>query len=175
MAKEYYEATGKRVLIINPNGAKNYSAIQSLSYDQLRRWRKGIKQIWNSDYDELLNILADEYSPSNPFNGMIVFEDALNYIPPSVPKPIRKFLTDCRHMNADLLFTFHSLKFVPPWFWPMTNFVMVKRTNDLIEENWNFYQNRIPNMKEIAKAHKQVSSGNKEKDRFKCITVETGV
>lgn len=175
LAKNYVKTTGKRVLIINPNDAEVYENVQSIDYKQLFRWKKGIKQMWDPDTDRMLTTLSTFFSRKNPVKGMVVFEDSLNYIPTSVPKPIKKFLLDCRHMDADLVFTFHALKFVPPWFWAMTNFVMVKRTIEPIEKDFNWYDKRIPNMEDIKRAHISVMSGSNELDRFKCITVSTGL
>jgi len=171
-AIKYNKRTGKRVLIINVNGSPAYDEHQELSYDLFPRWRKGVKQFYDSDHDEMMHFLIGLYNKNNKFDGMIIFEDSWKYIDANPPKQIKAFLTDHRMINADLMFSFHAIDFIPPSFWKMLTHVIIKKTNDLLEENIRENRKKIPNFDAILKTYLEVK---KAKNIFTTKIVKTGI
>lgn len=179
LAKKYSEDTGKRVLVINVNGSPAYDEFQEITYKDFPHWIRGVKQFYDTDTEKMINFLANYYTGKNQFHGMIIFEDCTKYIEGNPPKKIRSMLVDHRMLDADVVFTFHALKAIPPFFWIMTDYVILRKTKDIIfkpngenHKNYSWYDARIPNFPEIAEAHKKVM---KSKNQYIEITIPTEV
>ena len=170
-AVRFNKRTGKRVLIIDVNGSPAFRKHQEITYEHFPRWRRGIKRFYDPDFERMFDYLIARYTKDNPFNGMIVFEDSWKYIDANPSKHIRTFLTDHRMINADLFFSFHSFKFIPPDFWKMLNYVIVKKTPDLLEKNKRKYEARIPNFEEIFRVYMDVKNS---KNQYETKIAETG-
>lgn len=144
----------KRVLIINVNASPAYERHPEITYPGMKLWKKGVYQFYDSDHKAMFDYLFKVFDPrARKFNGMFVFEDCTKYIDPYPDKQIKSFLVDHRMWNADMLFTFHSLGSVPPFFWKMTSRVILLKTQDVID---NSFAKRIPNWKEVSAAHERV-------------------
>ncbi|MGB4987979.1 MAG: ATP-binding protein [Pyrinomonadaceae bacterium] len=151
----------KRVLIINVNQSPAYSKHKLITYDKMKRWRSGgIYQFYDRDNDAMFDFLINWFDPvKRKFNGLIVFEDCTKYIGSNPNKQILSFLVDHRMWNADLLFTFHSLAMVPPFFWRMTTRLILLKTQDIMTKaNERGFENRIPNWKEVKPAYDRVAA-----------------
>lgn len=156
----------KRTLIIDVNGSPAYSAHKQIFYDQLKRWRSGgIYKFYDPNHDRMWEFLTSHYGPQydvtgrkigdKPFHGIMVFEDCTKYIDANPSKAIKTFLVDHRMWDADLLFTFHSLSMVPPFFWKMTSRVILLKTQDTADQVRKL-ADRIPNYGDVAAAHTRV-------------------
>lgn len=144
----------KRVLIINVNASPAYDRHPLISYEGMKRWKHGIYQFYDADHDRMFDHLFEVFDPRvKKFNGLFVFEDCTKYIDPNPSKKIKSFLVDHRMWNADMLFTFHSLVRVPPFFWDMTSRIILLKTQDVIDGS---YAKKIPNWKEVSAAYDRV-------------------
>lgn len=161
-----YAKPGRRVLIIDVNGSPAYAEHEMISYDKLRRWRSGgIYKFYDPDNERMFNFLTTRFGPqfdadgnhlgSKKFNGLIVFEDCTKYIDSNPSRQIKMFLTDHRMWDADLLFTFHSLSMVPPFFWRMTSKVILLKTQDTVGQQ-RALENKVPNWKDVQAAYTRV-------------------
>jgi hypothetical protein len=161
---------GKRVLIINVNNSEAYAKIPLITYEQMTRWKKGIYQFYDPDHERMLNFLMTHFNPkTNKFRGLIVFEDATKYIDANPSKQIKTFLVDHRMWDADMLFTFHSLAFVPLFFWRMVTTLILLKTNDIDTDS---FARRIPNWRAVGAAFDRVMAHN---DNFYHEWVETAI
>jgi hypothetical protein len=169
LAKQYVERNpSKRALIIDVNGAPAYAAHPRLRTSQeLKRWRADadtrIMCYYESDHVTLMQAVAQHFR-----NGLVIFEDCTKYINSNPSVEVKALLVDHRMWNCDMLYTFHSFNRVPIFFWEMTAYIMLLKTQDDI----NTPRNRrvIPNFKEVAAAHKRVMAN---KDAFYCEVVDT--
>lgn len=161
IAKKYPKTS--KVLIIDVNGSPAYNAYQQIQINQVKSLKSGIVKLIGTPTKDVLKKIATDFR-----NGLIIFEDCTKYIEGNPIPEIKTFLVDHRMYNCDLIFTFHSLKRVPPFFWEMTSYVTLFKTLENFDNGTN--RNRIPNYENILKAFKKVNSHND--DRFK-ITVET--
>lgn len=162
-AADIYPAD-KRVLILDVNGSPAYNRFQAITPGHLTRWKNnaGKVKLVGTPTIETLQIIAENYR-----NGLIIFEDCTKYISGNVSPEIKTFLVDHRMFNCDLVFTFHSLKRVPPFFWEMISYVTLLKT----QENFgNEYRNRVPNFEAVQAAFKRV---NASKDDYYSETIET--
>lgn len=156
----------KRTLIIDVNGSPAYKAHDQIFYDKLKRWRHGgIYKFYDPNHTRMWEFLTNHYGPQydadgrkigdKPFHGLMVFEDCTKYIDANPSKAIKTFLVDHRMWDADLLFTFHSLSMVPPFFWKMTSRVILLKTQDTAEQVRRL-ADRLPNYQDVAAAHTRV-------------------
>lgn len=155
----------KRTLIIDVNGSPAYAEHEMITYEKLRRYRSGsVYKFYDPNIKRMFDFLTTYYGPQYDehgnkigerlFNGLFVFEDCTKYIDPNPSKQVRTFLVDHRMWNADLLFTFHSLAFVPPFFWKMTTQIILLKTQEEIQPAQ--YKGRIPNWEKVYAAWKRV-------------------
>lgn len=160
---ERYPA-GKKVLIIDVNGSPAYKHHTLIDDATLLsgRWKKGIVRYHNKDHEAMLeNIITLCENKDLWQGGLILFEDCTKYIDPNPGKVIKSFLVDHRMWNADLIFTFHSFKRIPPFFWEMASYVTFFKTQEIFEGPRN--ENIIPNYHAIAKARAQVMADANER------------
>lgn len=153
----------KKVLIIDVNGSPAYNAVKQIEPKQIKLLREGVVKILGTPTLDTLKIIADNFR-----NGLVLFEDSTKYIEPNVHPSIKTFLVDHRMYQCDLVFTFHAIKFVPPFFWQMINYCVLFKTVENVETARN--KNTIPNYENLIAAFKRV---NKNKDIRHYETIET--
>jgi energy-coupling factor transporter ATP-binding protein EcfA2 len=152
-----------KVLIIDVNGSPAYNQFQQITINQVKLLKKGVVRLLGTPSAETLTTIATHFR-----GGLIVFEDCTKYIEGNVRPEIKTFLVDHRMFQCDLIFTFHSLKRVPPFFWEMISYVTLLKTLETFDPGT--YRSKIPNYEKIAEAFKKVNS---QKDDYFGITVET--
>lgn len=161
VAKKYPKAS--KVLIIDVNGSPAYNCFQQIQVNDIRNLKSGVVKLIGTPDRDTLKKIAQDFR-----NGLIIFEDCTKYIDGN-PKPeIKAFLVDHRMYGCDLIFTFHSLKRVPPFFWEMTAYVTLFKTLENFDTGAN--RNRIPNFENMLKAYNKVNSHPDQRHK---ITVET--
>lgn len=168
----------KRTLIINVNGSPAYNEHKQIGYPQLKQYRSGgVYQFYDPDHDRMFEFLTEHFGPQydeagnktgeRPFHGSMFFEDCTKYIPANPQKKIKTFLVDHRMWDADLYFTFHSLKRVPPFFWDLITRVIILKTQDTESQ---LQRLDMPNQAEIIAAHKRVMASS---DNYNHEVVDT--
>lgn len=153
----------KKVLIFDVNGSPAYKDIMLIEPKDVKRLTRGVVRLLGTPTDETLDIVAKDFR-----GGLIIYEDCTKYISGNVPPLIKTFLVDHRMYQCDLVFTFHSLKRVPPFFWEMVSYITLFKTSEVFESGTN--RNRIPNYEAILSAYKKAKAS---KDKYFNITVET--
>jgi hypothetical protein len=153
----------KKVLIIDVNGSPAYNAHKQIEVKQIKLVRSGVVKLLGTPSLETLKTIADYFR-----DGLVIFEDCTKYIEGNVHPSIKTFLVDHRMFNCDLIFTFHSLKRVPPFFWEMISYCTLFKTAETFESARN--KNVIPNYENILAAFKRI---NKNKDQRYNETIET--
>lgn len=156
----------KRVLIFDVNGSPAYAAHESITYGKFREWSNGIRRLYDSDHERALAFIAKNFD-----KGLIIFEDCTKYIPANPTKDIKAMLVDHRMMNCDVMFTFHSVKFVPPFFWKMLNAVSLGKTDDNFTHR-SLLQKDIPNIAAIAAAGLKLKA---HPNQYHRILIETNI
>lgn len=141
----------KKVLVIDVNGSPAYNAFQTIEPKQIKLLRSGIVKILGTPSEDTLAQIARDFR-----DGLVVFEDSTKYITGNVSPAIRTFLVDHRMYNCDLIFTFHSLKRIPPFFWEMISYVELFKTSENFATGNN--RNRIPNYENMLVAFKEVNA-----------------
>lgn len=165
LAVKYAKANPtKKVLIIDVNGSPAYREHEQIDRAKFVRWVKGVKRFYESDHEEMFAFISKHFR-----NGLIIFEDCTKYIEANPSRQIKTMLVDHRMWDADLIFTFHSLARVPPMFWEMTAYIVLKKTMDT--EN-QIKSRRIPNLPGVLAAWHRVQNHANE---YHSETVETGV
>ncbi|MEZ0610457.1 hypothetical protein ACAW74_18225 [Fibrella sp. WM1] len=140
------------VLIFDVNNEKAYADYPLMTVQQLRKWKStGIYRLFGDDDEAVLSAIY-----RHAYNCMIVFEDATAYIKPNVQSEIRRLLVSRRHRNLDMLFTFHSLNRVPPLLYEMTNYLVLGKTNDGIENGGTLQ--KVPNFALVKEAWARVQA-----------------
>ena len=160
---------GKRVLILDVNGAPAYAHLPRLSYAQLLAWKPDstLKMAVYTEMDKnamLLNV-------SECFKqGLVIMEDVLTYIPNNPSQKIKQFLVDHRMWDIDVCYTYHTLLYIPPFFFQFLAYIVLLKTNDPLSKLSK--SNKIPNMPAVLKA---VAELQKESDPYASKLIETGI
>ena len=156
--------TDKKVLVLDVNGSPAYAHIPQIKPEELHRFKKpGKARLLGIPTDATLRIIAENFR-----DGLLIWEDCTAYISAN-PKPIiKEFLTNHRMYRVDMIFTFHALKFVPPFFWSMISYIILLKTNETFRKAKN--EDRVPNYEEIYEAFTRVKA---HKDNYYCETVKT--
>jgi len=161
IAKQYHPSL--KVLIIDVNGSPAYNAFKQVEPKDIVRLQKGIFRLLGTPDMATLTTIATKFR-----DGLVIFEDCTKYISGAVHPSIKTFLVDHRMYNCDLIFTFHSLKRVPPFFWEMISYCVLFKTAEVFENPTNKF--RIPNYENMLKAFNEVKAN---KDLRFNKTVET--
>lgn len=152
----------QKALVLDVNRSPAYDRYPEIQLNQVKALKRGKVRLVGTPDEEALKTIAEHFR-----GGLIVFEDCTKYISGNVRPEIKTFLVDHRMYNCDLIFTFHSLVMVPPFFWQMTSYLTLLKTQDVLD---NKYRSRIPNFDKVAAAFKRV---NASKDPFCYETIET--
>lgn len=163
IAKKY--PTDRKVLVLDVNGSPAYNGFKEISISQVKLLRSGVVKLMGTPTRETLATIASDFR-----NGLVIFEDCTKYIDGNVSPEIKAFLIDHRMYGCDLIFTFHSLKRVPPFFWEQLAYVTLLKTQETFETARN--RQIIPNYEEMLKAFNQV---NRSPDNYAKRTVQTFV
>lgn len=151
-----------KVLIIDVNGSPAYRDYERIEPYQIKGVKRGIVKLMGTPTKETQKLIADTWR-----DGLVIYEDCTKYIEGNVAPEVKAFLVDHRMYNCDLIFTFHSLKRVPPFFWEMIAFTVLFRT---AETFGTAYKNRLPNYEKMLVAFNTLQNS---KDIRKHITVPT--
>lgn len=122
------EATGKRIIVVDLNEHPAYSEWDLLTVEDLKNYKgvKGYCVIGSGTVDEVCDVL-NTYQR----NCFIIFEDAARYIPQTINKGgLMNLVIDLRKRNFEVLFMYHALSFIPPFFAKMYNFIVIHKTNE---------------------------------------------
>ncbi len=152
-----------KVLILDVNGSPAYAEHPEIKLKQLRQLESGVVRLIGTPSKEDLLTIAKNFR-----DGLIVFEDCTKYIEGNVAPEIKAFLVDHRMHRADLIFTFHAFKRVPPFFWEMSSYVTIMKTQENIDTPRN--RNNIPNFSEVLEVWKDVMAS---KNEYENQTIET--
>lgn len=152
-----------KVLILDVNQSPAYNKFPEISISQVKGFKQGVVKLLGTPTEDTLKTIATQFR-----GGLVIFEDCTKYISGNVKPEIKAFLVDHRMWQCDLIFTFHSLKMVPPFFWQMISYVEILKT----QENFNnpVNKNRVPNFEKVLEAYNKV---NAHPDNYYSLTVET--
>lgn len=156
-------------MVVDVNAAPPYRKHQLLTEKNFVHWCRdpqyvGIKRFYLMDEKKMLHLIADHFK-----SGLIIFEDCTGYIDANPRKEIKQFLTNHRMFDADLIFTFHSIMGIPPFFWKMTNNMLLFKTQEYLEEKDKSSMKRIPNYIDIYKAYSRLK---KSKNNYLNISID---
>ena len=158
----------KKVVIFDVNGSPAYAEHAAITYGRWNEFDNGIRRLYDPEHERALKFLATNFR-----NGMIIFEDCTKYIPAMPQKEIKSMLVDHRMMQTDVVFTFHSVSFVPPFFWKMLNMVSLGKTDDDFEQRLSYWRNKgIPNINAFIAAAEKLA---KSKDQYQREVIQTNI
>jgi|GEM_PF-5667041 len=122
------KASGKRIIVVDLNEHPSYSDWEHLSLEDIKTYKgtNGYVVIGDTSIDEVCDLL-NTYQR----NVFIMFEDAARYIPQTITKGgLMNLVIDLRKRNFEVLFMYHALSFIPPFFAKMYNFIVIHKTNE---------------------------------------------
>jgi hypothetical protein len=169
LANAYAKAhPDKRVLILDVNGAPVYADLPLLTETQVRTWlpdaRLKMARFYLEDNKAMLAAVQKFRG------GLLIFEDCTKYIAGHPTPNVKAFLVDHRMRDLDLMFTFHAITFVPPFFWKMLNQVLLLKTSDTAAELKT--RSQIPNKVAFMAAYEKLQ---KTKDDYAAVLVDTNI
>lgn len=166
-----YSKSGKKALILDVNGSPAYAKVPAIqTADEFRKWCTGKSDIGPlAKYYDPDHVVMFEFLIKYFRNGLVVFEDCTKYIDATPSREIKTFLVDHRMWNVDLLFTFHAVSMVPPFFWKMTSYVILKRTTEVFRPSDKF---RYPFWEALQKGIERLK---KSKNPYESVVIETGL
>jgi len=107
----------------NPNGIKE--TIQDIKPDKVKYLKRGIKHVWDSDADKLMDCIDKDV-----MDTLVVMEDGSKYFDTSMTKTQTKITLDTKQKNIDLVIAFHGVTFVPLKLIRIADFIYLKKSGD---------------------------------------------
>lgn len=145
-------AKQKGVLIFDVNGEKAFADYPKMPFDKLPGWKsKGIYRVHHTSPDEFMDTVFHSV-----YNAVVVFEDTTAYVDSTISESLKRLLVDRRHRNVDMLFSFHSLRVIPPKILDFTNYMIVGKTGD--SEKYLKNLEKLPNPEEFLKVWQRVKN-----------------
>ena len=153
-AKQIIEqmGTARGVLIYDNNREKAYRGYKSMQLEHFPYWKKtGVYRLFTGDLSALLDALY-----AHGRNMSLVLEDSTSYLTGNVDEIVRRLLTERRHRNLDILFTYHSLGRIPPMVYEMCNFLVIGKTNDSVAKLREL--SKLPNPDQVLQTWQRVKA-----------------
>ncbi len=136
-------ATGKRILVINTDNNDAYNSFPLVNIDSLHNW-KGTKGICvTSEPLRALEILNTSQK-----NLFIICDDTQKYIGQTVEREAKIFMINHRMNNFDVVFMYHSLKFIPPYLAMQFNQIVLFKT---LDSDYNDLRKKFNNFNALAR------------------------
>jgi len=117
----------ERVLIYDRRKDKEWKDVKEISVNEIKDF-KGLARITNIDVDLVISEIEKNYR-----NGLLIFEDAGAYIKPQREDILYDIVSTIRQRGIDVSFSFWALEEVPLTILRFTNYIIVKKTNDNID------------------------------------------
>ncbi len=143
-------ATGKRILVINTDNNDAYNSFELVPLDKLQKW-KGHKGICVTHEPLQALEILNQYQK----NLFIICDDTQKYISQSVEKEARTFIINHRMNNFDVVFMYHSLKFVPPYLAMQFNQIILFKT---LDSNMTELRNKYNNFNALERKMAQIKA-----------------
>ena len=100
----------QKILVVSMINQPAYLDIPKIDIDLLSRWKSpAIYKMYGSNTEDILQAIEEHFK-----NGLLLMEDATNFIPKSIPKEVRRMIIDTKQKNVDMLMTFHGFMSTPP-------------------------------------------------------------
>lgn len=125
------------VIIHDTNNQDKYYKYPEITLAQFKAMKSGKYRITHYDYKEFWNTAFNHFK-----NGLIVSEDASNYLGPQRDKDIFPNLIALRHPdhNCDIIMVTHSLMDTPSYIIRQSNEIILFKTGDA----WDKVEDRFP-------------------------------
>lgn len=142
-----------KVLIIDAQDNEIYRKdnIQTIKPIELIGWKKGIKRIIISDIDDFFKYLA--YCK----NSFVVIEDSIRFFEANLKRDIKSLIVDTKQIGIDLMFVYHGFMQVPNDIIRLSDFVIIKKTNDVFSE----CKKKLP-FQEVLDGYKEVKESENQ-------------
>ncbi len=124
-----------------------YYHLAEIDINQFSRQKSGAYRITTRDHRLFFQTAHDHFK-----NGLIVSEDASNYLKPSMDMDIYPSIISLRHPehNVDILFVLHALRRLPPYVAEQLNKIILFKTGDVWDKiKDRFPDNQVDEVKEI--------------------------
>ena len=133
------ERSKKPIVVVKQGYHPAYESWQKITIENIKKI-SGSKCVIDVD-ENSINECCDALIKYHK-NLFIVFEDCANYIPQSINRGgLKQIVIDLRKHGFDLLFMYHTLKFVPPFIAQMYNALILFKTTDTFDSSLNKYPN----------------------------------
>lgn len=170
-----YNASNQRILIVSQTDPGAYADLPRIdTLSKLATWKgNGIVKFYsNEGAAKMMAGLVTLAQKGVLKNGLIVFEDCTNYITANPHESIKNFLVNHRMYNLDLIYTTHSLKFIPKFFWKLLASVTVFKTLDTFTSYKEVEAREVPNAMAVFSAWQKVKLNHSQ---FFHLTIKTGL
>ncbi len=131
--------SGNPIIVLKQGYHPAYADWQSFTIDDIKNFNSD-KCYIDVDEDTLNDVCVAlmKYHKQK----FIVFEDCANYISQNITRGgLKQIVIDLRKHGFDLLFMYHTLKFVPPFLAQMYNALVLFKTTDAFDSSLNKYPN----------------------------------
>lgn len=143
---EIIEATKEAVIIHDVNNQQKYYPYPEITLEQLKQMKSGKYRCTDPDYNKFWKVCFDYFK-----NGLIISEDASNYLTPNKNMAIFPNLIALRHPthNCDIVMVTHSLMDAPSYILRQCNELVLFKTNDVWKKVYDRFPDHIQSKAEI--------------------------
>lgn len=154
-----------KIAVHDPNRQAAWLHLPEITLDEFARMKKGMYRITDPDYKRFFRIAFESFR-----NGIIISEDASNYLTPLPNMDIYPNLIALRHNDVDLIMITHSLKRTPNYIIEQTNELLLKKTNDV----WKRVSDRFQDPDKVKPYFDRVNSSKNQYEWERIILSKTG-
>lgn len=145
LALKVANAANKKIVVVGTDDNDVYADFEKVSLENL-------------PYSNAKNIFCITEEPIKCFdilnkhctNRVVIIEDGQKFINSDVQKEVKTFIINHRMRNFDVLFMYHSLKFIPPYIAQQYNKILLFKTVDVPSgtlkskfHNFHFIENKM--------------------------------
>lgn len=126
---DLYLQKDMKVLFVDTLDHNSYRHIKYIAPENINlNWQSGVYRTWVRPYEmeDLLNVISE-----NCWNTFIVLEDTYKHQKRKLSDACARLIGDSKQQNNDLLFMYHTWKFVPLDLLPYLDYIEIFKTNRL--------------------------------------------
>lgn len=125
---ETYLDKNMKVLFLDTINHPSYSNFKRIEIDQFAKWKKGVYRYWCSPFEMEKNL---RLITPNLWNTLVVVEDAYKHQKNKLTPSMVNLIGDSKQQNDDMIFMYHTWKFVPLDLYAYLDYMEIFKTNRL--------------------------------------------
>jgi len=141
-----------KINIYDRRREKNYRHIAPIATSDIKLQKTGRYKVHGMEWKEIIDQYHQYWT-----DGMVVLDDAANYLPHSEYKPLTEMMGGCRHIPMDMIIATHSINRTPAYVLSLADVIILFKTNESLE---SYVKDSVPKSDLLTTAHSQIEASS---------------